>query len=131
MKKGTVTSTLTSLSRVSARSIATLSLIFTPETLMNKQLQTAVRVATLFVASTGLAFASDNMGPGIGAGLAVGLAALGGGFGQGKTASAALEGMARNPQAAGNLQTPMVLGLVFTETLTLFSFAIAYLLTAK
>jgi F-type H+-transporting ATPase subunit c len=100
---------------------------------MNKKLQTAARVGALFVLSTSLAFAEDggNMGPGIGAGLAVGLAALGGGFGQGKTASAALEGMARNPQAAGNLQTPMVLGLVFTETLTLFSFAIAYLLTSK
>lgn len=99
---------------------------------MNKKLQTAARVGTLFVLSTGLAFAADeNMGPGIGAGLAVGLAALGGGFGQGRTASAALEGMARNPQAAGNLQTPMVLGLVFTETLTLFAFAIAFLLQSK
>ena len=100
---------------------------------MNQKLQTAARVGALFVLSTGLALADDggNMGPGIGAGLAVGLAALGGGFGQGKTASAALEGMARNPQAAGNLQTPMVLGLVFTETLTLFAFAIAFLLQGK
>ncbi len=101
---------------------------------MNNKLQTAVRVGSLFVLSTGLAFAdggTGNMGPGIGAGLAVGLAALGGGFGQGRTASAALEGMARNPQAAGNLQTPMVLGLVFTETLTLFAFAIAFLLQGK
>lgn len=92
---------------------------------MNSKLRTTVRAATLFVASTGMALAADlpggeTMGPGIGAGLAVGLAALGGGIGQGKTASAALEGMARNPQAAGMLQTPMLIGLVFTETLTLF-----------
>ena len=33
--------------------------------------------------------------------------------------------MARNPQAAGNLQTPLILALVFTETLTLFSLVIA------
>ncbi len=102
---------------------------------MNKKLQTAARVGALFVLSTGLALADDgaaaNWGPGIGAGLAVGLAALGGSFGQGRTASAALEGMARNPEAAGKLQTPMVLGLVFTETLTLFAFAIAFLLTSK
>ena len=102
---------------------------------MNKKLQTAARVGALFVLSTGLAFADDgaaaNWGPGIGAGLAVGLAALGGSFSQGRTASAALEGMARNPEAASKLQTPMVLGLVFTETLTLFAFAISFLLTSK
>jgi F0F1-type ATP synthase membrane subunit c/vacuolar-type H+-ATPase subunit K len=39
--------------------------------------------------------------------------------------------MARNPEAASKLQTPMVLGLVFTETLTLFAFAISFLLTSK
>ena len=92
---------------------------------MNSKLRSAARVASLFVATTGFALAADvpgaeTMGPGIGAGLAVGLAALGGGMGQGRTASAALEGMARNPQAAGQLQTPMLIGLVFTETLTLF-----------
>lgn len=98
---------------------------------MNKKLQTAARVGALFVLSTGLALAEDggsNFGPGIGAGLAVGLAALGGGLSQGRTASAALEGMARNPEAASKLQTPMVLGLVFTETLTLFALVISYLL---
>lgn len=97
---------------------------------MNSKLRTAARVAALFVATTGYALAGDpneavTMGPGIGAGLAVGLAALGGGFGQGKTASAALEGMARNPSASGQLQTPMLIGLVFTETLTLFSLVVA------
>jgi F-type H+-transporting ATPase subunit c len=97
---------------------------------MNSKLRTAARVAALFVASTGVALAAGDpntattMGPGIGAGLAVGLAALGGGFGQGRTASAALEGMARNPSASGQLQTPMLIGLVFTETLTLFSLVV-------
>jgi F-type H+-transporting ATPase subunit c len=42
---------------------------------------------------------SRELGLAIGAGLAVGLAALGGGLGQGRSASAALEGIARNPQA--------------------------------
>lgn len=89
----------------------------------------ALRTAALLVLSTSLAFAQDgagaNWGPGLGAGLAIGLAAIGGGLGQGRSASAALEGMARNPQAAGTLQTPMILALVFTETLTLFSLVIA------
>lgn len=94
---------------------------------MNPKLATALRVAALFTLSTGLAYAQDGAGStaGIGAGLAVGLAALGGGIGQGRSAGSALEGMARNPQVMGNLQTPMLIALVFTETLTLFSLVIA------
>lgn len=96
---------------------------------MKFSLTTALRTVALFALSSSVALASDitdaNIGLGIGAGLAVGLAALGGGIGQGRSASAALEGMARNPQAAGTLQTPMILALVFTETLTLFSLVIA------
>ncbi|MDP2305219.1 MAG: ATP synthase F0 subunit C [Pseudomonadota bacterium] len=99
---------------------------------MNSKLRTAARVVALFVATTGFALAegtnafdATTWGPGIGAGLAIGLAALGGGLGQGRTATAALEGMARNPQAAGMLQTPMLIALVFTETLTLFSLVVA------
>ncbi len=48
------------------------------------------------------------------------IAVLGGAFGQGRIASAALEGMARNPQA--NLQTPMILGLALVESLVLMAF---------
>jgi F-type H+-transporting ATPase subunit c len=96
---------------------------------MNSNLKTAFRVASLFCLSIGMAYADDgagaNWGMGVGAGLAVGLAALGGGFGQGRTASAALEGMARNPSVSGTLQTPMLIALVFTETLTLFSLLVA------
>lgn len=67
----------------------------------------------------------------IGAGLAVGLAALGGGFGQGRVAGSALESIGRNPSAAGKLNTPMILGLVFVETLVILSFVVAYLLQNK
>lgn len=94
---------------------------------MNSKMATALRVAALFVASTGMALAQDgggNWGMGVGAGLAVGLAALGGGLGQARTAAAALDGMARNPQVAGTLQTPMLIALVFTETLTLFALVV-------
>lgn len=95
---------------------------------MKTVLPYAARTAALFVLATGVALADDgggaNWGLGVGAGIGIGLAALGGGFGQGRTASAALEGMARNPQAAGNLFTPMMIALVFTETLVLFAFAV-------
>ena len=58
----------------------------------------------------------------------LGVAVLGGGTGQGKAAAAALEGISRNPGAAGRIQTPMILGLALIESLVLFAFAIAFLL---
>lgn len=67
----------------------------------------------------------------VGTGLAIGLAALGGGLGQGRAAGGALEGMARNPQAAGKIQTAMLLALAFPESLVLFSFVIAIILSGK
>jgi F-type H+-transporting ATPase subunit c len=67
----------------------------------------------------------------LGAGLAVGLAVLGGGLGQGRAAAAALEGISRNPGAAPRIQTPMILGLALIESLVLFAFFIAFLLQGK
>jgi len=65
------------------------------------------------------------------AGLGMGIAALGGGLGQGKIAGAACEGVARNPGAAGGVRAAMILGLVFVETLSLFTFVVAILLYLK
>ncbi len=67
----------------------------------------------------------------LGAGVAIGLAVLGGGMGQGRAAAAALEGISRNPGAAGRIQTPMILGLALIESLVLTAFAIAFLLQSK
>lgn len=53
----------------------------------------------------------------------MGIAAFGCGLGQGRIASAACEGMARNPGAAGPIRAAMILGLVFVETLVLFTLA--------
>ena len=64
----------------------------------------------------------------IGSGIGMGIAALGGALAQGKAASAALEGIARNPGAADKLFTPMLLGLAFVESLVIFTFVIAFLL---
>jgi F-type H+-transporting ATPase subunit c len=67
----------------------------------------------------------------IAAGFGMGIAALGGALGQGKIAGAACEGMARNPGAAGAVRAAMILGLVFVETLSLFTFVVAILLYLK
>ncbi len=67
----------------------------------------------------------------IGAGVAIGLAVLGGGLGQGKAVAAALEGISRNPGAAARIQTPMILGLALIESLVLLGFVIAFMLQSK
>jgi F-type H+-transporting ATPase subunit c len=58
----------------------------------------------------------------IAAAFGMGIAAFGCGLGQGKIGAAALEGIARNPGAAKNIFTPMLLSLAFVETLVLFTF---------
>lgn len=63
-----------------------------------------------------------------GAGLAIGLAVLGGALGQGRAAAAALEGISRNPGASARIQTPMILGLALIESLVLLAFVIAFFL---
>lgn len=68
---------------------------------------------------------------GLGAGLAMGFAVLGGGLAQGMGVRAALEGIARNPNAADKIQTPMLLGLAFIESLVVFTFAVAFFLQGK
>src|SRR5437763_1539556 len=62
----------------------------------------------------------------LGAALAIGLAAFGGSLGQGKTAAAALEGIARNPAAQGKIFVPMIIGLALIESLVLYAFVIAF-----
>jgi len=64
-------------------------------------------------------------------GFGVAIAAVGGGLGQGRIAAAACEGIARNPGAAGGVRAAMLLGLVFVETLTLFTFVVGILLYLK
>jgi len=67
----------------------------------------------------------------LGAGLCIGLAALGGSIGQGRAASAALEGIARNPGAAKQVNGPMILGLALIESLVIYALIISLLLVLK
>ncbi len=67
----------------------------------------------------------------IAAAITIGLAALGGTFAQGKAASAALEGIARNPEAQGKIFTPMLLGMALIESLVILGFVIAFMLQSK
>ena len=66
---------------------------------------------------------------GLGAGLAMGFAVLGGALGQGMAARAMYESVSRNPGAAPLLNGPFYVGMAFIESLVLFTLVIAYTLT--
>ena len=85
----------------------------------------ALLVGSLAMASEGGAVGGDQYAS-LGAALAIGLAAFGGALGQGKTAAAALDGIARNPTAGGKLFVPMIIGLALIESLVLYAFVIAF-----
>ena len=64
----------------------------------------------------------------IGAGLCMGIGAIGPAIGEGNAVSKALEGMARQPETADNLRTNMILGCAITETTGIYSLLIAFLI---
>ncbi len=85
----------------------------------------------LALAAEEAAAGSPNWGIAIGAGLAIGLAGLGCGIGQGLAAAGAVQGIARNPGAAGQIQTPMIIGLALIESIALYGFVIGFQLQGK
>ena len=72
-----------------------------------------------------------TFGIALGAGLAIGIAALGGGIGQGMAMRGALEGIARNPNATDKIFTPMIIGLALIESLVIYGLVIAFMLQGK
>ena len=64
----------------------------------------------------------------IGAGLCMGIGAIGPAIGEGNAVGKALEGMARQPEAAGHLRTHMILGCAITETTGIYSLLISFLI---
>ena len=64
----------------------------------------------------------------IGAGLCMGLGAIGPALGEGNAVGKALEGMARQPETADNLRTNMILGCAITETTGIYSLLISFLI---
>ncbi len=75
--------------------------------------------------------AGIGWGLAIGAGLAMGLAGLGCGIGQGLVGSGAVQGIARNPGAAGQIQTPMIIALALIESISLYGLVVGILLSTQ
>ena len=91
-----------------------------------KKFLTVLPVMVALLAISGTAFAQDGGSSNLGNGLAMGLAVLGGGLGQGMAAKGMYESIARNPQAAGKLNAPFYVGLAFIESLCLFALVVAF-----
>ncbi|MEG6617354.1 F0F1 ATP synthase subunit C [Peptococcaceae bacterium 1198_IL3148] len=67
----------------------------------------------------------------IGASLAVGLAALGAGIGNGLVTGRTVEGIARQPEARGVLQTTMFIAVGLIEAMPIIAVVIAFMLIGK
>ena len=65
---------------------------------------------------------------GIGAGLAIGLGALGPGIGVGMLAAKAMESIGRNPDAAGIIQQNMILAIAFAEAIAIYALVVAIII---
>jgi F-type H+-transporting ATPase subunit c len=70
-------------------------------------------------------------GAGLGAGLGLGLVIIGAGWGFGRIGAAALDGMARQPEVAGQIQTGMIVIAALLEGATFFALIVAILLNGN
>ncbi|HAY98281.1 MAG: F0F1 ATP synthase subunit C [Mesotoga sp.] len=68
------------------------------------------------------------MGKFIGAGLAMGIGAIGAGIGEGRIGASAMEAMARQPEMIGTLTTRMILADAIAETTGIYSLVIAFMI---
>lgn len=65
------------------------------------------------------------------AALSIALSTIGPAIGQGMASAKALEAMARQPEAAGQIRTTLILALGLMEALTIYGLLIAFMLVAK
>lgn len=74
----------------------------------------------------------EHLGLGyIAAGFGAGIATIGAGLGIGKIASAAMDGTARQPAAAGDIRTSMLISAAFIEGVALFAEVVCIILATK
>ena len=74
------------------------------------------------------AFNEPKVGKAIGAGLAMGLGALGPGIGIGLLVAKAMEALGRNPEARAVIQTNMILGIAFAEAIGIYALLTAIII---
>jgi F-type H+-transporting ATPase subunit c len=64
----------------------------------------------------------------IGAGIAIGVGAIGPGLGIGMAVRGAMEALGRNPEAAGDIRTTMIIGAALAEAVAIYAFVIAIII---
>ena len=75
-----------------------------------------------------LAEAIATAGKALGAGLCMGIGAIGPGIGEGTAVAHALDGMARQPEATGTLRSTMIMGCAIAETTGIYALLISFLI---
>jgi len=65
------------------------------------------------------------------AAIAIGLAALGAGLGNGMIVSRTVEGIARQPEAKSSLTGTMILGVAFVEAIPIMAVVIAFMVVGR
>jgi len=64
-------------------------------------------------------------------GLAIAVAAFAGALAQGRTASATMEGISRNPGAQSQMFVPWIVSMAFIESLVIYALVIAFMILSK
>lgn len=67
----------------------------------------------------------------IAAAISIAFSTMGPALGQGKTAAAAMESIARQPDAAGEIRSSLIISMAMMEALTIYGLLIAFMLVAK
>ena len=67
----------------------------------------------------------------IAAAISIAFSTMGPAMGQGKTAAAAMESIARQPDAAGDIRSSLIISMAMMEALTIYGLLIAFMLVAK
>ena len=67
----------------------------------------------------------------IAAAISIAFSTIGPAMGQGKTAAAAMESIARQPDAAGYIRSSLIISMAMMEALTIYGLLIAFMLVAK
>ena len=80
------------------------------------------------IQATDLGFLANGM---MGAGIGAGLAIIGAGLGIGLIGRGATEGMARQPEIAGSIQTAGIILAAFVEGAALFAIVVTFLIQQK
>jgi F-type H+-transporting ATPase subunit c len=83
--------------------------------------------AMFMLASPAMAQDGGGVNMNLGAAVGAGLVILGAGFGIGRIGGQAVEGMSRQPEAAGNIQTAMIISAALIEGATFFALIVCML----